>query len=98
MLLGALFTVAHLVKPRYVTSLTFIPTTLIIMQLVENWATTRILPGTMIPHRQPLQLEETTGQVLAREPLGLPSSFLGVLWSRLLNGRPAGAEVWEMYR
>jgi LEM3 (ligand-effect modulator 3) family / CDC50 family len=66
-LLGALFTVAHLVKPRYVTSLTFKITTSIIMRLVENWATTPISPGIMIPLQQPLPLEGTLGQVLARE-------------------------------
>jgi LEM3 (ligand-effect modulator 3) family / CDC50 family len=87
-LLGALFTVAHVVKPRYVTSLICKTTILIIMQLVENWATTLISPGIMIPLRQPLPLGETMGQVLARELLGLPSSFQGVLWSRLGNGRP----------
>lgn len=73
-LLGALFTVAHLVKPRYVTSVMYTFTSPILMQIVENWATTPISPGIMRPLQQRLQPEGIAGQALTRESFRLPSS------------------------
>lgn len=65
--LGVLFTVAHLVKPRYVIAYDSQTYNSGVNASVGNWVTIPISLGTMIILQQRLQQEGTVGQELTRD-------------------------------
>ncbi len=66
-LLGVLFTIAHLVKPRYVMKCNNQTYNSGVNASVENWVTIPILLGTMIILQRRLQQEGIMGQGLMHD-------------------------------